>query len=121
MNPIRADVYETGHYLLHFPSVDTAEPGLAPVFVQMDMENRGTFCKCHLHGFTNGRAVKPGADCVVFEILVISDGFVFVGQKQLSRAQSALSAKHESDPFGGISVRPSQIAQHFVGQRVRNT
>jgi hypothetical protein len=121
MNPIRADVYETGHYLLHFPSVDAAEPGLAPVFVQMDMENRGTFCKCHLHGFTNGRAVKPGTDCVVFEILVISDGFIFVGQEQLSRAQSALSAKHESDPFGGISVRPSQIAQHFVGQGFGNT
>ena len=44
MNPIRADVYETGHYLLHFTSVDPAEPGLAPVFVQMDMENRGKMC-----------------------------------------------------------------------------
>ena len=121
MNPIRADVYEAGHYLLHFPSVDTAEPGLAPMFVQMDMENRGTFCKCDLHGFTNGRAIKPGTDCVVFEILVISDGFVFVGQEQVSRPQGGLSAKHESDPFGGIWVRPPQIAQHFVGQGIGNT
>src|SRR5260370_39970755 len=69
----------------------------------------------------DARAVKTSTYRMVFEILVIPNGLVFIGQEQFAGAQTALSAMHESDAFVGVLVWAAQITTHFVEQIVRNT